>query len=605
MFDLVGFRSNAKARAPSEQHGEGAASVPRGVGTLLIPDPQRSMVKRRNAFVKSLQKNQIAVVGRAIVVVLIVGCWSAVAEGAKRTVCTITVNSADEKEAFQRHLRGDEYEFVELVEPGRTDWLASACRRQLRCDALIVSGHFNGAEFYSDKIDGDEFLPVQELERASCSASCPGLFSQLKEVYLFGCNTLNPEAIPSVTAEIERSLERSGRSTAEAIRVSRTLAVRRAQSIRDVARRLFVNVPAIYGFSSTAPLGRTAASLIDRYFQSAPGEKIGIGSLNRSLLASFAGHSMTVVAGLSSSDPQAGERAQACRLVDERLLAAEKLAFIHGLLRREVAEARVFLNEIESFLSSLSPTARDDPAVAAALDEIVQDRVSKDRFLSFARYTDQPAIRVRLMGVARDLGWLSAVDFRGELLRTIQDLLAKPSMTTADVDLICTLNDLDGALSELGVSQLTADRADQAAALACLGSSQHHRQMLRALTSPNAEDIKMAEVYFHRRPIGDREELRVAAAAIGLMPVSEMQARAIDILARQHVTDAESLTAVTRLFPLARTIDVQRAIAGLIIRSDYRAIATPATVHMLRQNRLNSPGGQDIIDILIRRLEAS
>src|SRR5262249_60958888 len=137
-----------------------------------------------------------------------------VAEGAKRRACHITVNAADGKQASQRHLRGEECEVVELVERGRADWLASACRRQLRCDALIVSGRFSGDEFYTDKVDGGEFLPIQELERASCSASCPGLFSQLKEVYLFGCNTLNPEAIPSVTTELERSLERSGRSSA-------------------------------------------------------------------------------------------------------------------------------------------------------------------------------------------------------------------------------------------------------------------------------------------------------------------------------------------------------------------------------------------------------
>ena len=37
-------------------------------------------------------------------------------------------------------------------------------------------------------------LPVEEMERASCSESCPGLFSRLKEVYLFGCETLSPAA---------------------------------------------------------------------------------------------------------------------------------------------------------------------------------------------------------------------------------------------------------------------------------------------------------------------------------------------------------------------------------------------------------------------------
>ena len=54
-----------------------------------------------------------------------------VAAADKQTVCTITVNSADEKEAFRRYLPESKYRFVELVERGRPDWLASACRARV------------------------------------------------------------------------------------------------------------------------------------------------------------------------------------------------------------------------------------------------------------------------------------------------------------------------------------------------------------------------------------------------------------------------------------------------------------------------------------------
>ena len=112
--------------------------------------------------------------------------WGAPAPAARRTVCTITVNSVDEKEIFRRRLPDDQYEFVELVERverGRPDWLASACRKGIRCDLLVISAHFDGrTEFYSDSMAASEFLPVAEMERVSCSDSCPGLFSQLKEV---------------------------------------------------------------------------------------------------------------------------------------------------------------------------------------------------------------------------------------------------------------------------------------------------------------------------------------------------------------------------------------------------------------------------------------
>ena len=161
-----------------------------------------------------------------------------------KTVCTITVNSPNEKQTFERHLPRDEYRFVELVERGRPDWLASACSSDVKCDALIISGHFDGGtEFYTDRLDVRESLPVHELERASCSESCPGLFSQLKEVYLFGCNTLNAEAMRSASAEIARSLVRSGHSAADAALLAQVLGQRYGESNRDRMRNIFKDVP--------------------------------------------------------------------------------------------------------------------------------------------------------------------------------------------------------------------------------------------------------------------------------------------------------------------------------------------------------------------------
>jgi hypothetical protein len=132
------------------------------------------------------------------------------ADAAKSTVCTITVNSANEKDAFRRYLSKEKFDFVELVEPGNRHWLASACEQKIQCDVLVISGHFGGAqaaatEFYSAEPGGTAFLPVEEMERASCSESCPGLFAHLKEVYLFGCETLSPAASQATADEIART----------------------------------------------------------------------------------------------------------------------------------------------------------------------------------------------------------------------------------------------------------------------------------------------------------------------------------------------------------------------------------------------------------------
>ena len=50
----------------------------------------------------------------------------------RQTVCTVTVNSADEKESFERALPAARFRFVELVQPGRSDWLQAACRAAVR-----------------------------------------------------------------------------------------------------------------------------------------------------------------------------------------------------------------------------------------------------------------------------------------------------------------------------------------------------------------------------------------------------------------------------------------------------------------------------------------
>ena len=147
------------------------------------------------------------------------------------------------------------------------------------------------------------------------------------------------------------------------------------------------------------------------------------------------------------------------------------------------------------------------------------------------------------------------------------------------------------------------ERATLAAILACLGSADGRARVLRALTSSRDDDVEIAQLYLSHRPISDVHELRAIAAEIAHMSGSDGQVRALDTLARLRLTDGESLQELTRLFPLARSVNVQRAIAGVLIRADYAALPKPDLVRMLRQHRLKSPDGEDVIDVLIRRLQ--
>ncbi|MDP1650569.1 MAG: hypothetical protein Q8M01_20535 [Rubrivivax sp.] len=545
----------------------------------------------------------------AALLACLAAAWSLDASAAPKTVCTVTINSSDERDTFQRHLPRGEYRFEELVQRGQPDWLASACRRGVTCDALIISGHFDdGTEFYTDRFDDKEFLTVHEMQQASCSASCSGLFSQLKEVYLFGCNTLKSEPRHVASAEVARSLLRSGHSQADAERLSTLLSERYGQSNRDRLRHVFKDVPVLYGFSSKAPLGRTAGPLLERYFQSAPAGEVASGRASPTLLNLFAPSSMIAVAGLSDADPHAGLRGDMCGFADDGPSDARKLAFMHEVLQRDVTEVRMFLDHLERYVASIGPAQRLVPEVAAALGAIERDRGAREHYLAFARDADEAAVHNRMMALARTLGWLSPAQERSEFLRMIADRMARDSVGRNEVDLVCaTRQDPEPGLARqlLATGAVQPGKVTHAAVLACLGSAQAHERTVHALTSSRDEDVAIAQVYLRHRPLADVAELRAVTSGIGRMTAGDAQLRALETLARQRLADPQSLQEIARLFPLARTLELQRAIAGILIRSDYRTLAPADLARTLHEHRLKSPDGKDVIDMLIRLLQSA
>ena len=526
----------------------------------------------------------------------------------QQTVCTITVNSADEKEAFQRYLPAAKYKFVELVERGRPDWLASACRAAISCDVLIISGHYDGGnEFFSDRLETNEFLPVDEMERVSCSDSCPGLFSRLKEVHLFGCNTLNSEAQSSASAEVVRSLVREGHSLREAERQLRLLNAGHGESSRDRMRQVFKDVPVIYGFSSVAPLGPIAASTLNGYFRANGAREIGQGRTSSRLLAQFAPFAMTATQGLTDQDPQAAVRRDVCQFADDRSSDAKKLAFVHQLLQRRMAETRIHLDRIQRHAKALDDPVRRTAEVGQALADIAGDHAARARFLAFARDADLPAVRARMLKLARDLGWLSATEQLQELALMLGALQARSVLGITEVDLICTLNrehDLDGFFDSGSPTGNPADDVPHAAVRACLGSTEARARTLEGLVSPNEADVQIARAYLRHRPITDGAELKQAAAAIAAMRPSDAQVRALEALGRHYVSDREVLDKLVQLFSQTTSWTVQAAIAGILIRADRRSIASPQLVRTLLRDRRPSPSGDNMIDALMRRLQS-
>jgi len=528
------------------------------------------------------------------------------AHAGKTTVCTITVNSADERETFRRFLPEADYEFVELVEHGRPDWLRSSCQRGVQCDVLVISGHFAGTEFYSSRFDVDESLPVDEMRRVSCSDSCPGLFSKLKEVYLFGCDTLKPEATKSATPEVIKHLVKDGDTRAAAQKAARLLSDRYAESNFERMRRVFRNVPVIYGFSSLAPYGQVAGPMLERYFQTAPPGEVGSGVASGTLLSIFGPASMRVAAGIRDDDPLAPYRDEACHYFDDRLARADKLDWVHGELRRGPIEVRMGFDGFEKFFAGTTAADRADTAFAAAAARLAADRDARHQYLGLTRDTADPALRVRMITLARDIGWLDEPGRRAELVRMIGDLLASGDMGFGEVDLVCTLNEdgrLDPALRRLQLRRAAGSTAS-AAALACLGSRANRAAVLQALASARESDVQIAQAYLRHRPIDDAAELRKVSLAVAGMTAPGAQARALETIARHHVNDGAVLEALKRLYARTASPAVQQAIAEVFLRSDLAGVDGAALAAFLREHRL-APSESDVVQTLLQRITAS
>jgi hypothetical protein len=201
---------------------------------------------------------------------------------------------------------------------------------------------------------------------------------------------------------------------------------------------------------------------------------------------------------------------------------------------------------------------------------------------------------------------LSTDQLRRELAQMLGALLAKDAIAGPEVALACTLDkeyDLDAAHGLPASPAGKADDVSHAAVRACLGSAEAHARVLKGLVSPVEADVKIAQAYLRHRPLAGVGELRTVVAEIARMNGSEAQVRALDSLAQHYLSDRESLDALARLYAQTTAWPVQNAIAGILIRSDTKAMAKQDLLRTLRESRRRPPSGDNMVDALISRLQ--
>jgi hypothetical protein len=258
-------------------------------------------------------------------------------------------------------------------------------------------------------------------------------------------------------------------------------------------------------------------------------------------------------------------------------------------------------------MATLPDADRASPRVQQALAAIAVDDAARERFVAFL-HGAEPGERARLIDLGTALGWLDANRRQDEQLALMGELLRQPRLGPVEVELACAANAdraLDGEAARLQAPADRAQDAGHAALLACLGNDSARIRVLKAIASSDERDVRVAQAYLRRRPAIAKADLRAVTREIARMPSSPAQVRALESVARLHISDPDVLADIASIYANARSATVQRAAAEVFIRADGAAVDKPELVSTLREHRVKASDSRgDLVDVLIQRLES-
>ena len=257
---------------------------------------------------------------------------------------------------------------------------------------------------------------------------------------------------------------------------------------------------------------------------------------------------------MTDADPHAGASARTCaNSPTTGCPSRQRCAFIHQLLQRQMAEARMYLDRIERLRRTLDDAR---PArlrtVAQALEAIARD-ARRPRALSRLRTRCRSARGARAHARCCARRWVGCrtTELREELMRMFDEMLARNDRWRAgDVDLVCSLNagrELDGALDSRREHRSTTSRM---------------RRCARAWATPKATRNARRRCTAPRGQCRDRADLSAAPADRPTSTSCAMsrrdRAHESDRMRRcarcrrwrgTRLSDPEILDTLTRLYP--------------------------------------------------------
>ncbi|MDX2166269.1 MAG: hypothetical protein SF182_04375 [Deltaproteobacteria bacterium] len=385
-------------------------------------------------------------VGALLAVMLGSSAAMAAEKTPRLTVCALSLNEPHELDTFRAQLDARRFDFVDLraaalaSQPaslsGAPDgWLAGACRPETRCDVVVYTAEFAGRFFGKQGS-----LGLQELEEASCKASCAGLFQTPVEVFLMACNTLATKDEDQRTpAQYLQVLLEHGFDRGAAERVVELRYGPLGPSFRESLRRVFAGVPRIYGFSSVAPRGAITAPMLARYlrgqgdYAQALRQRARTTQRNGALFTAFRGTALTQTRGLTAAEAGAVDRRDICALYDESRSVLERLRITYGLLQRR--DALTFVPTLQVFLSR-HPRHSLSWLELSVLNEIRTLETPRDEVMGLVERLNVSALKLELAHFAELVGWLHPTELHALAVDAAQHLLKQPP-TAEVVDIMC------------------------------------------------------------------------------------------------------------------------------------------------------------------------
>lgn len=349
---------------------------------------------------------------------------TAVANAAGKTVCAMTFNSENERTVFTKNLVPLGYDVVELT-PANKDprWFQSACNSQIKCDILLMSGHFGGLFFGEG--GKSSTLSVQEMIAARENRSCSNILDA-QAVYLMGCNTLASKIKDHRTIDqYLRVLINDGFPLNLAENVASARYLNFGQSMGEIMTQIFINSKMIAGFDSTGPLGVQAEPKLQRAFShSTQAEKMSTGIGQKALLTQFAKNNMRVInpaptaadeylKGALSSDPYSAMAAW------KNILATQS----------SIRKYWDFITR-QQLNSSLSQVILNEPAVRERLLTTYVDIIKTAVGLS--------AIQLKSLNFLKRFNVITQDIHTSSVLKIVNGILAKP-VDYVSADQLCEI----------------------------------------------------------------------------------------------------------------------------------------------------------------------